>query len=674
MGGQRRSRAFIGRLVCIACCGVAGLLLHAGSARANHYDVYACYAGQGTYLNPSSSAVSMQFTDNNSGTRYLAYDQCGQTASGIGAISRSGFAASSGQEAQVSFTAPSPLHVERAQLWRALYDYGVGTGATSQRGDAGTFADGSPVGEFFDGTQDVPHASVGADGQPKNGIVPGNLVDISLASALPQTFSYRIGCDFSSCTTGGHDPASPSGPDEEIHIFGAIFSVRDDTPPTLSLADTGLLAGGRQRGTVPLTLTAAAIPGISRLEIYANGASAPAIVQDFTQTTHCSFWLAAPCQNLSGYQWPIDTTQLPDGTYYVTVKAYDPANNVVAQASASQVTIDNAPPPSLAPGHAPTISGTPVVGGTLQASPGQWYGANMTFAYQWQHCAADGSACASISGAADSAYTPAANDQGRALRVLVTATNPEGSSTAGSAATAAVAPSTAGAPNAQGLPTAGAGSTNVGAANGAGASDRAQFANASHRYMTVGFGKPLVLSGRLTDGAGAPISMATVTVLTRVVGTSTWRLLGNVATGSDGSYSVTIPPGPSRLVRVAYRSHAGDAQYTSTDDTLENVLAAARLRTLPSHVRNHQRVIFRGQLLGGHVPLGGKAVEIQVLVGRRWQDVVGARSDARGRFQTSYRFMRTFLTITYTFRAVVRQESGYPFTLGTSNPAQVRVN
>jgi hypothetical protein len=84
----------------------------------------------------------------------------------------------------------------------------------------------------------------------------------------------------------------------------------------------------------------------------------------------------------------------------------------------------------------PTITGTPQVGQVLTASAGTW-GGTPRFAYQWLRCGATGP-CSPIAGATAATYTPTDADVGSTLRVAVTATNPQGSKTAQSAATAVV--------------------------------------------------------------------------------------------------------------------------------------------------------------------------------------------------------------------------------------------
>jgi len=341
-------------------------------AAANSYDVYACYAGQGTYLNPGDSAISWSLANNNGTAYYLPYDQCGSGGpNGLGVISRSGYIAPAGDDGEVYFEAPSGLRISRVQLWRSLYDYGLGEGGTSQRNYAWNLAEGDlpGVGDEFDGAANVLYGAAGSGETTEHGIVPGNYISIDLAASLPHTYAYVIGCDFEKgCTTGGHAPDSPSGPDTILDIYGAIVSVEDDTHPTLSLPNTGLLDGAVQSSTVPLTIDASAIAGIEKLEVYAGDSTTPSFTQDFTQTPNCQFWEAVPCQNLSNYQYLLDTTQLPNGTYYITVKAYDPAGNMVAISSPSPVTVQNV--------TGTTPSSTPIGPGSPLAERGAPNGTN----------------------------------------------------------------------------------------------------------------------------------------------------------------------------------------------------------------------------------------------------------------------------------------------------------
>jgi hypothetical protein len=84
---------------------------------------------------------------------------------------------------------------------------------------------------------------------------------------------------------------------------------------------------------------------------------------------------------------------------------------------------------------APTISGNAREGETLTSSTGTWDNNPTKFAYQWQRCSSAGSGCADVTGAQDKAYTATSADVDHTVRVVVTASNADGQSTASSKTT-----------------------------------------------------------------------------------------------------------------------------------------------------------------------------------------------------------------------------------------------
>ena len=102
----------------------------------------------------------------------------------------------------------------------------------------------------------------------------------------------------------------------------------------------------------------------------------------------------------------------PLSTYVGVVRygetgAYTAVEVATGEAPAPDAPVNTAPP---------TISGTPTVGSTLTATPGEWDTEGLAFSYQWQ---ADG---ADIAGATATKYTVTKADQGKAITVVVTAT------------------------------------------------------------------------------------------------------------------------------------------------------------------------------------------------------------------------------------------------------------
>jgi len=91
---------------------------------------------------------------------------------------------------------------------------------------------------------------------------------------------------------------------------------------------------------------------------------------------------------------------------------------------------------------APTISGQARENSTLTAANGTWSNNPTSFSYQWQRCNSDGTSCSAISGATKQTYTLDAADVDHRLRVVVIATNADGSASANSG-TSSIASSTA---------------------------------------------------------------------------------------------------------------------------------------------------------------------------------------------------------------------------------------
>jgi hypothetical protein len=131
-------------------------------------------------------------------------------------------------------------------------------------------------------------------------------------------------------------------------------------------------------------------------------------------------------------------------TVRVLVTAANAGGSTVASSTASAVVAAVPPPPPPPPPPAPTntvlpaVSGTATEGEALTATVGAWSASPASYSYQWQDCDVLGESCTEVAGANAVSYTLGANDVGHTVRVVVTATNAGGSTSADSLASAVV--------------------------------------------------------------------------------------------------------------------------------------------------------------------------------------------------------------------------------------------
>jgi hypothetical protein len=167
-------------------------------------------------------------------------------------------------------------------------------------------------------------------------------------------------------------------------------------------------------------------------------------------TTTTGTWTQAPTAYT--YQWQKDAgsgfvniTGAVSSTY--TLAAGDTGTSIrVVVTAANSVGSTSANAPAVGPVDAavPTNNALPLVTGSLQrgqtlvASPGTWNPPGTTYSHQWQRDT--GTGFANIAGATGSMRVLTTADVAASMRVVVTATNAYGSTSATSLATAAVQP------------------------------------------------------------------------------------------------------------------------------------------------------------------------------------------------------------------------------------------
>ena len=107
----------------------------------------------------------------------------------------------------------------------------------------------------------------------------------------------------------------------------------------------------------------------------------------------------------------------------VAVTATNSDGTAQATSPASAVILANPPVNTVAP----SLTGTAQDGTALTAAKGTWTGvATITYTYQWQQSSDGGVTWSNIAGATATTYTPPAGSAGKQVRVVVTATNGDG--------------------------------------------------------------------------------------------------------------------------------------------------------------------------------------------------------------------------------------------------------
>lgn len=191
--------------------------------------------------------------------------------------------------------------------------------------------------------------------------------------------------------------------------------------------------------------------------------------------------------------------------------------------------------------------------------------------------------------------------------------------------------------------------------------------------VTTPYGRRVQLRGCLVNAAGHAIGGTVLQVLERAARAhAPWRLTRTVKTSRTGRFAMkSTGNGTSRTIRVRYPGTP-----TVRPSQVQVRLAVAASSTIHSSRRNVRAggaVRFFGRLQGGHVPAGGKLVQLQVLVNGKWQVFANPRTDKHGRWMYRYRFTGRYRAARFAFRLGVPRDPAYPFATGRSAALRVRV-
>jgi hypothetical protein len=188
----------------------------------------------------------------------------------------------------------------------------------------------------------------------------------------------------------------------------------------------------------------------------------------------------------------------------------------------------------------------------------------------------------------------------------------------------------------------------------------------------VAFGKGTTVSGWLGTSSGTALGGRVVYVMTAPNnGLGHWAQPAAVTTAPDGSWSMQLGAGPSRVV---YATYNGDtATEPSTSSTIHLIVPAkVTLQIRPRRVRWGGTLRISGRVLGGYLP-SGKLLRLRIGV-EGVRETVGIPSIGRkGRFHTSWTFAPGHGVVRYWFSVSTLNEADYPFAPASSRHVYVTV-
>ena len=197
--------------------------------------------------------------------------------------------------------------------------------------------------------------------------------------------------------------------------------------------------------------------------------------------------------------------------------------------------------------------------------------------------------------------------------------------------------------------------------------------------LRVRHGHTATVSGWLGNYAGVALGGQPVTVLTAPNnGLGRFVPAAVVATAPNGSWTTTLPAGPSRLVEAVF--NGGPTTEASTSGQVRLVVPsklAVKLR--PARVRWGHKIVISGHILGGYIPSNPQAVSqlLRLRIGIRGIHISQTAGipdvDRAGNFRTSYCFGTGRGVVHYWFSVSTLREVDYPFHPATSRRIPVQV-
>ena len=190
------------------------------------------------------------------------------------------------------------------------------------------------------------------------------------------------------------------------------------------------------------------------------------------------------------------------------------------------------------------------------------------------------------------------------------------------------------------------------------------------------YGQTVTVHGTYTTAQGSPLGGQPVQIFAAPNnGLSPFSQVATLTTAADGSWTATLPAGPSRVIRAVTD---GTATILPSSGQVTTIVPA-RIRLLkvwPRHVGWGGTVHLVGQLLGGYLPPGGALVRLRIGYGSTYNTYgVEEHVMGNGRFSTVASFGPGDASVhrTYWFQIASLPMGNYPYAPAASQRVTVVV-
>ena len=189
----------------------------------------------------------------------------------------------------------------------------------------------------------------------------------------------------------------------------------------------------------------------------------------------------------------------------------------------------------------------------------------------------------------------------------------------------------------------------------------------------VGYGRSTAVSGWLGTAQGDALAGQTVEVIAAPDdGVGHFAPVATTMTAPNGSWTATVPRGPSRVLRALYVG-SSTVEPSASGLVRVSVPASAQLGVRPRLTRWGHTIRIAGRLRGGFIPRRGELVVLRIGWAGGSAEIGHLYTAPNGRFSTSYTFLRGNGTVRYRIWAETASESGYPYGAARSQKVRITV-